>query len=116
MKITVLGAAGKMAPGVIRDLAESPEVTEIRLADLEKSGDTLKDRVKNWGNGKATTVYVDLNDHNALQETIRGSAALANCTISCRPGSGLHGTHQYWRTHNCTPRLSPGSHRSAAAI
>lgn len=81
MKITVLGAAGKMAPGVIRDLADSPEVTEIRLADLEKSGDALKDRVKNWGNAKATAVYVDLSDRNALREAIRGSAALANCTV-----------------------------------
>ena len=53
MKITVLGAAGKMAPGVIRDLAESPEVKEIALADLEQHGKILDERVKNWGNNKA---------------------------------------------------------------
>ena len=46
MKIIVLGAAGKQAPGVIRDLANSPEVTEIVLADLESTKETLEYRAK----------------------------------------------------------------------
>jgi len=45
MKIAVLGAAGKMAPGVIRDLAESRAVKEIVLVDLEKSRTVLVKRV-----------------------------------------------------------------------
>jgi len=50
MKITVLGAAGKMAPGVIRDLAEAPEVNEIVLADLESTKQVLEQRASDWGN------------------------------------------------------------------
>ncbi len=39
MKVIVLGAAGRQAQGVIRDLCSSPEVTEVILADLEKTKD-----------------------------------------------------------------------------
>ena len=57
MKITVLGAAGKMAPGVIRDLAEAPEVKEIVLVDLESTRQVLEQRASDWGNHKACLLY-----------------------------------------------------------
>ena len=53
MKITVLGAAGKMAPGVIRDLAEASEVKEIVLVDLESTRQILEQRANEWGNKMA---------------------------------------------------------------
>lgn len=81
MKITVLGAAGKMAPGVIRDLAEAPEVKEIVLADKESTRHTLEQRANDWGNNKAITVFADISDSEGLRAAIRGSKALANCTI-----------------------------------
>jgi saccharopine dehydrogenase-like NADP-dependent oxidoreductase len=81
MKITVLGAAGKMAPGVIRDLAEAPEVKEIVLVDLESTRTVLEQRANEWGNNKATTIFADITDSESLRAAIRGSNALANCTI-----------------------------------
>lgn len=81
MKITVLGAAGKMAPGVIRDLAEAPEVKEIVLADLEPTKQVLAQRASDWGNNKARTVFADITNPESLRAAIRGSNALANCTI-----------------------------------
>jgi saccharopine dehydrogenase-like NADP-dependent oxidoreductase len=81
MKIAVLGAAGKMAPGVIRDLADSPEVKEIVLVDLEQTREVLQQRAKEWGNHKARIACADLNAAGELRKAIRGSAALANCTI-----------------------------------
>ncbi len=81
MKITVLGAAGKMAPGVIRDLAEAPEVDEIVLADLASTRAVLEHRVNNWGNNKASATYADIADPERLRAAIRGSNALANCTL-----------------------------------
>jgi saccharopine dehydrogenase-like NADP-dependent oxidoreductase len=81
MKITVLGGAGKQAPGVIRDLANSPEVTTIILADMERTREILEQRAKNWGNDKANVALVDINDQNMLRQAIRGSVSLANCTV-----------------------------------
>ena len=81
MKITVLGAAGKMAPGVIRDLAEAPEVKEIVLADLESTRQIIEQRARDWGNYKASTVFADIADPRSLKRAIRGSQVLANCTI-----------------------------------
>ena len=80
MKITVLGAAGKMASGAIRDLAEAHEVTEIVLADLDQRRPILEERAKNWCRNKAAVVSVDINDPDNLKAVIRGSGAVANCT------------------------------------
>ena len=40
MRVAVLGAGGTIAPAIVRDLAESDEVTEMVLLDLdaEKAG------------------------------------------------------------------------------
>jgi saccharopine dehydrogenase-like NADP-dependent oxidoreductase len=81
MKIAVLGAAGKMAPGVIRDLADSPEVNEIFMIDLEKTKTILEQRAKEWGKAKARIVFADLNDPDVVRKAIRGVSALANCTV-----------------------------------
>lgn len=35
MRVAVLGAGGTIAPAIVRDLAESPEVEELLLLDLD---------------------------------------------------------------------------------
>ncbi|MGD9279972.1 MAG: saccharopine dehydrogenase C-terminal domain-containing protein [Desulfobacterales bacterium] len=80
MKITVLGAAGKMATGAIRDLAESPEVSEIVLVDLKPCKPLVEERAKRWCHNKASVISADINDADNFRAAIRGSAALANCT------------------------------------
>ncbi len=81
MRITVLGAAGKMATGVIRDLADAPEVKEIVLADLEATRPILEERAQKWCRNKAQVSVVDLGNQEALRKVIRGSASLANATV-----------------------------------
>ena len=39
MRVAVLGAAGTIAPAIVRDLAESEEVSALRLLDLDLSHD-----------------------------------------------------------------------------
>lgn len=79
MRITILGAAGIQAQGVIRDLCTSPEVTEVVLADLEKLKDVLVFRAKEWGENKAKVQLVDARDPESLKTAIRGSRVTANC-------------------------------------
>lgn len=79
MRVTVLGAAGRQAQGVIRDLCTSPEVTEIVLADLEKLKDVVSFRAKEWGKNKAIVQFIDANDPASLRAAIRGSKVTANC-------------------------------------
>ena len=83
MKIAVLGAAGKMSPGLIRDLADASGVEQIILADLEVTRPVVETRVREWGNGKARFVPIDLKDHQGLREAIRGCAAVGNCIPYC---------------------------------
>jgi len=80
MKITVLGAAGRMASGTIRDLADAPEVTEIILADLEQCKPLLEERANSWCRNKASVISVNINNPDNLRTGIRGSGAVANCT------------------------------------
>jgi len=79
MKITVLGAAGIQAQGVIRDLCTSPEVTEVVLADLKKTKDVMEQRSKDWGENKTSIAFVDINDPENLRKVIRGSKVCAHC-------------------------------------
>jgi saccharopine dehydrogenase-like NADP-dependent oxidoreductase len=79
MKITVLGASGTQAQGVIRDLCTSPEVTEVVLADLERTKDILEQRSREWGENKSRLAFVDVNDPEGLKKVIRGSKACAHC-------------------------------------
>ena len=80
MKVTIIGAAGVQAQGVIRDLATSPEVEEIVLADLEKARAVLEERSKAWGENKSKVAIVDVNDAKNLRNVIGGSTVVANCT------------------------------------
>lgn len=79
MRVTVLGAAGIQAQGVIRDLCTSSEFDEVNLADLEKTKDVLEKRSKEWGNGKTTISFVDVNNPDNLKKVIKGSFVCAHC-------------------------------------
>ncbi len=79
MRITVMGAAGVQAQGVIRDLCSSPEVKEVVLADLEKLKDVLAFRAKEWGEVKAKVQFTDATNPESLRAAVRGSKVTANC-------------------------------------
>lgn len=78
MRITLLGAAGIQAQGVIRDLSTSPEVTEVVLCDLEKTKDVLEFRAKEWGENKARIQFVDATNPESLRTAVRGSKVTVN--------------------------------------
>jgi lysine 6-dehydrogenase len=77
--VTVLGAAGRQAQGVIRDLCSSPEVTEVILADLAALEHVISTRAKEWGENKAQVYCLDAGDPGSLRTAIRGSKVTANC-------------------------------------
>jgi saccharopine dehydrogenase (NAD+, L-lysine-forming) len=57
LKVAVLGAAGTIAPAIVRDLADSPEVESILLLDLR--GDVAERVASELGGGKATARQAD---------------------------------------------------------
>lgn len=57
MKVAVLGAAGTIAPAIVRDLADSGEVDSILLLDLR--GDVAERVASELGGGKATAREAD---------------------------------------------------------
>ena len=52
MRVAILGAGGTIAPAIVRDLAESDEVTEMLLVDLAE--DRARATAASHGGGKAT--------------------------------------------------------------
>ena len=132
MRITILGSAGIQAQGVIRDLCTSPEVTEVVLADLEKTKDILEQRSKDWGQGKTSIVLTDVNDADNLRKAIKGSTACAHCishifniqVMDACLAEGVHYTdtgglfhyyrkqvkeHEKWKAKGITAVLGMGS-------
>jgi saccharopine dehydrogenase-like NADP-dependent oxidoreductase len=80
MKIAVVGAGGKQASGVIRDLAEAAEVGEIALLDLPAAKTVLEQRAREWCRGKGEITLIDVQDPQALRGALRGATAASNCT------------------------------------
>ena len=52
MRVAILGAGGTIAPAIVRDLAESDEVTEMLLVDLDQ--ETARATADHHGGGKAS--------------------------------------------------------------
>jgi len=74
MKIVVLGGAGQMSAITVKDLARSPDVTEVIVADInfEKARQIAKE------NGpKCRAVYCNVLDHDNLLKVIKG----ADCNL-----------------------------------
>ena len=63
MRVAVLGAAGTIAPAIVRDLAESDEVEEIVLLDLR--AEEAERVAREHGVGKAIARRVDARENLA---------------------------------------------------
>ena len=76
LSVAVLGAGGTIAPAIVRDLAESAEVSGMRLLDLDLDrASAVADR---HGLGKASATAVDARDHDALGAALDGAGVLVN--------------------------------------
>jgi saccharopine dehydrogenase (NAD+, L-lysine-forming) len=64
VRVAVLGAAGTIAPAIIRDLAASPEVAELILLDLDAA--RARAAAEAHGEGKATGRAVDARSVDRL--------------------------------------------------
>lgn len=74
MRVAILGAGGIIAPAIVRDLAESAEVDELLLMDLDRVRAQAVAEVH--GGARATAVQVDARD--GLAETLRDVDVLVN--------------------------------------
>jgi lysine 6-dehydrogenase len=74
MKVAVLGAAGTIAPAIVRDLASSDEVDSILLLDLR--AEQAREVAERHGLGKATARGADARSNLAAE--LDGVEALVN--------------------------------------
>ncbi len=74
--VAVLGAAGTIAPAVVRDLAESEEVARMTLLDLD--GGRAQAVADAHGGGKASARGVDARAHDELAGALAGADVLVN--------------------------------------
>jgi lysine 6-dehydrogenase len=74
MRVAVLGAGGTIAPAIVRDLAESEEVTSLRLLDLDlRRAEAV---AMEHGGGKAQARRADATSD--LAEQLAGTEVLVN--------------------------------------
>ncbi len=73
MNVAVLGAAGTIAPAIVRDLARSEEVARMTLLDLDP--DKAAAVADEHGAGEATTSGIDARDVDALADALRAADA-----------------------------------------
>ena len=74
MRVAVLGAGGTIAPAIVRDLAESEEVTSLRLLDLDlRRAEAV---AIEHGGGKAEAREADAT--SGLAEQLAGIEVLVN--------------------------------------
>jgi len=80
MRVAVLGAGGTIAPAIVRDLAESEEVRDLRLLDLDESG--AERTASLYGGAKARAAFVDARaaggDTGSLAQALEGCDVLVN--------------------------------------
>jgi saccharopine dehydrogenase (NAD+, L-lysine-forming) len=72
----VLGAGGTIAPAIVRDLAESEEISDLLLLDLDEARATTV--AAYHGGGKARPLEVDARDTDALQRALSDVELLVN--------------------------------------
>jgi lysine 6-dehydrogenase len=80
MRVAVLGAGGTIAPAIVRDLAESDEVDELLLLDIDAPrAEAVADR---HGGPNARAALADAraepDDENSLAKALQGSDVLLN--------------------------------------
>jgi lysine 6-dehydrogenase len=76
LTVAVLGAGGRIAPALVRDLADSPEVASMRLLDI--ASDRAATVAAEQGLDKAEAVAIDARSGD-LAAALRGCDVLANC-------------------------------------
>jgi lysine 6-dehydrogenase len=76
MNVAILGAGGTIAPAIVRDLAESEEVSDLKLLDLDevRAASVATDQ----GGGKARPLGVDAREPGALAVALAGVDVLVN--------------------------------------
>lgn len=74
MRAAILGGGGIIAPGIARDLAESPEVSELALLDLDEA--RARAVAEAHGGAKARVARVDARD--GLAAALEGIDVLVN--------------------------------------
>ena len=77
--ITLLGAAGYMGRGIVRDLLSDLaicSIDEIRLCDLEPH--RLNDLIEEIGDPRLRSWPLDVRDGNALRQALDGSLLCIN--------------------------------------
>src|SRR5438105_15586542 len=76
MSVAVLGAAGTIAPAIVRDLGLSEEVRDMVLLDLD--GERAAAVADEHGGGKATADAVDARASGELAARLQNVDALVN--------------------------------------
>jgi saccharopine dehydrogenase (NAD+, L-lysine-forming) len=76
VSVAVLGAAGTIAPAIVHDLAQSDEVKEMDLLDLD--GDRAAAVAAEHGGGKASADTVDARAAGELAAKLQGADVLVN--------------------------------------
>ncbi|MGA2462489.1 MAG: saccharopine dehydrogenase C-terminal domain-containing protein [Candidatus Bathyarchaeia archaeon] len=76
MKVVVLGGAGLTGKCAVRDLIESPEVSEVLVGDVDS--ERLGKFVSILGSSKVTAEVVDVRNHDSLVSLLKG----ANVTVN----------------------------------
>jgi lysine 6-dehydrogenase len=76
MRVAVLGAAGTIAPAIVHDLAESDEVADLSLLDLE--GERAAAVASEHGGGKARADSVDAREAGELATRLQDCDVLVN--------------------------------------
>ena len=71
MRMLVLGA-GRMGLGAVHDLVSQPDVTEVTVADYDRS---KADEIASRYPAKAKSAKIDCNDAKAVKKLMRGHAA-----------------------------------------
>jgi saccharopine dehydrogenase-like NADP-dependent oxidoreductase len=78
VRVALLGAGGTIGPAIARDLAESPEVGDLVLLDLD--GARAREVAERHGAGRAQGAAVDAGDRQALTLALEGCGVLVNAS------------------------------------
>ena len=76
LQVAILGAGGTIAPAIVRDLAESDEVSGLALLDLDEA--RAASVATEQGGGKARPLEVDAREPGALAAAIAEADILVN--------------------------------------
>lgn len=76
MRIVVLGGAGLMGPGIVRDLAANPQVSQITVADLDAAG--AQRVVEQTSGDNLEAAAVDVRESASVHAVLRHADACVN--------------------------------------